>query len=90
MEEGVTSEKMGDESGVDSKPRRVVINKNEQGYGFNVRGQVASGGTLKPIDGQLYAPMQHISAVLEEGPAHAAGVKVGDRILEVYGNFVVT
>lgn len=68
---------------VDSRPREVVINKNEQGYGFNVRGQVASGGTLKPIDGQLYAPMQHISAVLEEGPADRAGIKVGDRILEV-------
>lgn len=76
---------MKDESTVDSRPRTVVIHKNEQGYGFNVRGQVASGGTLKPIDGQLYAPMQHISAVLEDGPAHAADVKVGDRILEVNG-----
>ena len=80
-----TSEKL-DEEAVDSTPRDVVIQKNEKGFGFNVRGQVAEGGTLKPIGGQLYGPMQHISAVLPGGPADEAGVRVGDRILEVYVN----
>lgn len=53
------------------------------GFGFNVRGQVSEGGTLKSINGELYAPLQHVSAVLEGGAAQTAGVYKGDRILEV-------
>ena len=41
------------------------------------------GGTLKPINGELYAPLQHVSAVLEGGAAQVAGVFKGDRILAV-------
>lgn len=65
-------------------PRTIVIHKTHQGFGFNVRGQVSEGGQLKSIGGRLYAPMQYISAVLEGGPAEKAGLKLGDRILEVY------
>ena len=61
----------------------VCVCKGTQGYGFNVRGQVTEGGQLKSIGGELYAPMQYISAVLEGGPGEDAGLKVGDRILEV-------
>ncbi len=61
----------------------VKVVKNQQGFGFNVRGQVSEGGVLKSIGGELYAPMQYISAVLDTGPAATAGLKVGDRILEV-------
>ena len=64
-------------------PHAVKVVKNQQGFGFNVRGQVSEGGQLKSIGGELYAPMQYISAVLETGPAAEAGLKVGDRILEV-------
>ncbi len=64
-------------------PHPVKVAKSAQGYGFNVRGQVTEGGQLKSIAGELYAPMQYISAVLEGGPAEEAGLKVGDRILEV-------
>ena len=64
-------------------PRTVVVQKTHQGFGFNVRGQVSEGGTLKSIGGKLYAPMQYISAVLKDGPAEKAGLKIGDRILEV-------
>jgi len=64
-------------------PHEVKVVKNQQGFGFNVRGQVSEGGQLKSIGGELYAPMQYISAVLEGGPASAAGLRVGDRILEV-------
>ena len=45
--------------------------------------QVSEGGTLKSINGELYAPLQHVSAVLEGGAAQVAGVFKGDRILEV-------
>ena len=45
--------------------------------------QVSEGGQLKSINGELYGPMQHVSAVLEGGAAEQAGVKRGDRILEV-------
>ena len=31
----------------------------------------------------LYAPMQHVSAVLEGGAAEKVGIRRGDRILEV-------
>ena len=72
----------GGEDGV-SGPHAVKVVKNSQGFGFNVRGQVSEGGQLKSIGGELYAPMQYISAVLESGPAADAGLKVGDRILEV-------
>lgn len=68
---------------VSSGPRVVTIVKSETGFGFNVRGQVSAGGQLKSINGELYGPMQHVSAVLEGGAAHKAGVCRGDRILEV-------
>lgn len=64
-------------------PRVVTISKTDTGFGFNVRGQVSEGGPLKSISGELYAPLQHVSAVLEGGAADRAGVKKGDRILEV-------
>lgn len=64
-------------------PHTVTVVKTEHGFGFNVRGQVAEGGQLKSIGGQLYAPMQYISAVMDDGPAQKAGLRVGDRIVEV-------
>ena len=75
----------GDGHPPETGPRIVKIQKSHLGFGFNVRGQVQEGGTLKSIGGELYAPMQYISAVLEEGPATDAGLKVGDFILEVNG-----
>ena len=66
--------------------RTVTINKTSRGFGFNLRGQVAEGGQLRSIGGELYGPMQHISYVLEGGAADLAGVKEGDRILEVNGD----
>lgn len=69
----------------DPGPRVVHIHKTETGFGFNVRGQVNEGGPLKSINGRLYAPLQHVSAVLEGGAAEMAGVLKGDRILEVNG-----
>lgn len=64
-------------------PRVVNIYKSETGFGFNVRGQVSEGGQLRSINGELYAPLQHVSAVLEGGAAEKAGIRRGDRILEV-------
>lgn len=64
-------------------PKTVKVAKTQHGFGFNVRGQVSEGGQLKSIGGELYAPMQYISAVMKDGPAEEAGLKVGDRILEV-------
>lgn len=64
-------------------PRVVTISKTETGFGFNVRGQVSEGGVLKSINGTLYAPLQHVSAVLDGGAAQIAGIRKGDRILEV-------
>ena len=37
--------------------------------------QVSEGGTLKSINGELYAPLQHISAVLPGWAAEIAGVE---------------
>lgn len=68
-----------------SGPRVVRIIKSESGYGFNVRGQVSEGGQLRSINGELYAPLQHVSAVLPGGAADQAGIVKGDRILEVNG-----
>lgn len=69
--------------GIPRGPRVVHICKTETGFGFNVRGQVSEGGPLKSISGELYAPLQHVSAVLADGAADRAGVRKGDRILEV-------
>lgn len=44
---------------------------------------MSEGGNLKSINGELYAPLQHISAVLPDGAAETAGIFKGDRILEV-------
>jgi len=70
------------------EPHVVTIHKTETGFGFNVRGQISEGGTLKSINGELYAPLQHVSAVLPGGAAEVAGVFKGDRILEVNGSSV--
>jgi len=64
-------------------PHDVVITKSHTGFGFNVRGQVNEGGTLRSINGELYAPLQHVSAVLDGGAAEQAGLIKGDRILAV-------
>lgn len=53
------------------------------GFGFNVKGQVSEGGQLRSINGELYAPLQHVSAVLRGGAAAKAGLLKGDRILQV-------
>ena len=74
---------MGTVAVMETSPRVVKIEKSETGFGFNVRGQVSEGGQLRSINGELYGPMQHVSAVLEGGAAERAGVKKGDRILEV-------
>ena len=54
------------------------------GFGFNIRGQICEGGVLRSINGDLYPPLQHVSAVLEGGAAEIAGLHKGDRILAVY------
>lgn len=43
----------------------------------------SSPGQLKSINGVLYAPLQHVSAILEGGAAEMAGIRPGDRILAV-------
>ena len=53
------------------------------GFGFNIRGQICEGGVLRSINGDLYPPLQHVSAVLEGGAAEHAGLLKGDRILAV-------
>ncbi|KAE9555468.1 hypothetical protein FO519_001323 [Halicephalobus sp. NKZ332] len=65
------------------EPHLVTIVKAESGFGFNVKGQVSEGGQLRSINGVLYAPLQHVSAVLVGGAAEKAGLLRGDRILQV-------
>lgn len=101
-----TSNERARSSASTMEPRVVKIQKNETGFGFNVRGQVAEGGQLRSINvhvalnfyfspsqlslfysvfqGELYAPLQQVSAVLPGGAAECAGLRKGDRILEVY------
>lgn len=67
------------------RPHVVKVVKSETGFGFNVKGQVSEGGQLRSLNGQLYAPLQHVSAVLRRGAADQAGLRKGDRILEVNG-----
>ncbi|GMR53072.1 hypothetical protein PMAYCL1PPCAC_23267 [Pristionchus mayeri] len=66
-------------------PHLVTIVKSQTGFGFNVKGQVSEGGQLRSINGDLYAPLQHVSAVLPGGAAERAGLRKGDRILQVNG-----
>lgn len=64
---------------------------NEKWLSFSTSADVKSisnlfspaGGQLKSINGELYAPLQHVSAILENGSAERAGIRKGDRILEV-------
>jgi hypothetical protein len=64
-------------------PRTIIIKKSNDGFGFNVRGQVVEGGQIKAIHGKLYAPLQHVSAVSDQSSAEKAGLCVGDKILQV-------
>ncbi len=68
-----------------SGPKTISIKKSDTGFGFNVRGQVNEGGQLKVYNGEFYAPLQQVSAILLGGAADKAGLQRGDRILEVYG-----
>ena len=68
---------------VEKGPRKIYIKKSETGFGFNVRGQVSEGGPLKLYNGEFYAPLQQVSAVLAGGAAELAGLNKGDRILSV-------
>ena len=69
---------------ISSAPRSIIVKKTNNGFGFNVRGQVFEGGQVKAIHGTLYGPLQHVSAVSGRGSAEKAGLCVGDKILEVY------
>ncbi|XP_067935561.1 sorting nexin-27-like [Watersipora subatra] len=88
MAEEEDAEKGGNFNKVTSEPREVIISKIDTGFGFNVRGQITEGGQMKSINGELYAPLQHVSAVLGGGAAEQAGLLVGDRILAVNGEDV--
>ena len=68
---------------VDRGPRKIFIKKTDTGFGFNVRGQVSEGGPLKLFNGEFYAPLQQVSAVLLGGAAERAGLNRGDKIIEV-------
>ncbi len=68
---------------VNRGPRKIFIRKSETGFGFNVRGQVSEGGPLKLYNGEFYAPLQQVSAILTGGAAERAGLNRGDKILEV-------
>uniref|UniRef100_A0A8D1Z6D2 Sorting nexin 27 n=2 Tax=Sus scrofa TaxID=9823 RepID=A0A8D1Z6D2_PIG len=57
----------GNGGGGGGGPRVVRIVKSESGYGFNVRGQVSEGGQLRSINGELYAPLQHVYNVYMAG-----------------------
>lgn len=48
-----------------------------------MKGQVSEGGQLRSINGELYAPLHHVSAVQRGGAAEKAGILKGDRILQV-------
>lgn len=56
----LTIQSNGDERSFNPGPRVVTIYKTETGFGFNVRGQVSEGGPLRSINGELYAPLQHV------------------------------
>ena len=63
---------MDDKGRTVKAPRLVEITKGEKGYGFNLHGERGVVG-------------QFISAVDDGGPAHKAGLCVGDRVVEVNG-----
>jgi sorting nexin-27 len=65
-------------------PRKIIIKKSKDGFGFNVRGQVLEGGQIKAIHGKLYGPLQHVSAISDQSSAEKAGLCIGDKILQVY------
>ncbi|CAF3744656.1 unnamed protein product, partial [Rotaria sordida] len=66
-------------------PRNIIIKKTNDGFGFNVRGQIFEGGQVKAIHGTLYGPLQQISAVSSQSSAEKAGLHIGDKILQVNG-----
>uniref|UniRef100_A0A8C5QFB5 Na(+)/H(+) exchange regulatory cofactor NHE-RF n=1 Tax=Leptobrachium leishanense TaxID=445787 RepID=A0A8C5QFB5_9ANUR len=57
------------------QPRLCLIRKGEQGYGFHLHGEKGKSG-------------QYIRKVEPGSPAESAGLKAGDRLLEVNGENV--
>lgn len=70
------------------EPHKVLINRGAHGFGFNIKGTTAEGGTMQAINGTLYPPLQYVSHVDEGGAAYIGGLRSWDRILEVNGNDV--
>ena len=64
-------------------PSLLYLETHLQGFGFNIKGTVMSGGVMQPIMGRLYPPLQYVSFVDKEGAAYEGGVRIGDRILSV-------
>lgn len=63
--------------------KRLVLSFSEKSNFLILNIFLSAGGQLKSINGELYAPLQHVSAILENGSAERAGIRKGDRILEV-------
>ncbi|XP_023329887.1 sorting nexin-27 [Eurytemora carolleeae] len=50
--------------------------------------EIGEGGNLKSVNGELYAPLQHVSAILPGGADDKAGVNIFYKCLEVNGTSV--
>lgn len=57
------------------KPRLCLMTKGDNGYGFHLHGEKGKSG-------------QYIRKVEHGSPAEAAGVRAGDRVVEVNGDNV--
>ena len=86
-----------DIQGKEPTTRAVGVTKNEQvcevflgtkGFGFSIKGTTQLGGALVAIAGTLCPLLQYVSSIDEGGAAHAGGVRLHDRLLEVNGNDV--
>ena len=78
---------MGDESAY-LEPHDVTVVRGTGGFGFNIKGTTQEGGKHMAINGRLYAPLQYVSLIDENGAAWDAGLRVWDRILAVNGHDV--
>ncbi|KAJ3601243.1 hypothetical protein NHX12_032216, partial [Muraenolepis orangiensis] len=61
--------------GDDEKPRLCRMAKGENGYGFHLHGEKGKSG-------------QYIRKVEADSPAEAAGLRAGDRVVQVNGDNV--
>lgn len=64
-------------------PRIVHLKTDKKNFGFNLKGPLSSGGTMRSLNGGLYPPLHYIYSMDVHHCAIKSDLKIYDTILEM-------